>query len=739
MSLLRARQRRGIGGAPPPTPSNRLPIEGWSSNLTTPSYYGGVYPFINLCRSGGGFYSETGGVTFDAVTGHIASLPNGASANLNVILDLDDQFGYFPPGTYIATTASGAYCEVSFPAGSTGVSGISQGTNSGSPTAQFTQADLGSDPYDIWLRVHVKNNTGSTINNITDLYVGKSSLKASHDAGEIFDPIYLADLAGVKCLKFSDWTGMNSSDFGPNITQYSQLPTEANMRWSPVVPYSVCAKLCKAVGAVHWFNVPLCYDTFSFDAAVAGNLFTTHAQADNSVCPHNLSVNDRIIFWGYNMRDAPHPSSFEAATIYYVKTVPSASTFTASATLGGATKTVNENWTSAGYGNAREVTKLYDPATLWDPIVAAIYAADPDATVAAHCGLEKWNSSVPYSLNVMQQIFSAPAGSRLNAAAGAAYWQAKLFKSVEAVFARDMCYRLGDGQTANFGAMGGSYTYTIPTGEGLPGEGQQWMDIIDGDAIAPYVNPSPDGTATDWYPAHVVANGGATWSNATWDSYWTLGVTRWASLVASYVASAHALKPGLPIYTYEAGQQFAQFQGLPGFAAATVSIGSPCVVSRSDIDPDTGLVYPHGTIAGLPVKFATTGALPTGLPSGVSVFVKTVLDARTFTVCATQGGAAINTSGSQSGTHSYTWVTSEYPAMYVNWFTYLQSANFGAVITDYIQRAFKDNGLQNYNQYKDAGWSYNATFGQMYAWGFKRAHGFADNAYSAAVKAADLP
>lgn len=73
--------------------------------------------------------------------------------------------------------------------------------------------------------------------------------------------------------------------------------------------------------------------------------------------------------------------------------------------------------------------------------------------------------------------------------------------------------------------------------------------------------------------------------------------------------------------------------------AITVSIASPGVVT----DPT------HGLVATDQVILTWTGSAPTGLVSGNTYFVKTVLTTDTYTVSATSGGAVINTSGSQSG------------------------------------------------------------------------------------------
>jgi Flp pilus assembly protein TadG len=78
----------------------------------------------------------------------------------------------------------------------------------------------------------------------------------------------------------------------------------------------------------------------------------------------------------------------------------------------------------------------------------------------------------------------------------------------------------------------------------------------------------------------------------------------------------------------------------------------------------------HGVSVGNPVVFTTTGALPTGITANTIYFVRTVPSSSTFTVAATSGGAPIFitsagsgthtlhrlivTSGTQSGTHTYT-------------------------------------------------------------------------------------
>lgn len=84
----------------------------------------------------------------------------------------------------------------------------------------------------------------------------------------------------------------------------------------------------------------------------------------------------------------------------------------------------------------------------------------------------------------------------------------------------------------------------------------------------------------------------------------------------------------------------------PSVATVTVTIAAPGIFT------DTA----HGLAANTPVKFTTTGALPTGLVAGTTYYVKTVVSVDTYSVSATAGGSAITTTGTQSGVHTRTTV-----------------------------------------------------------------------------------
>lgn len=93
-------------------------------------------------------------------------------------------------------------------------------------------------------------------------------------------------------------------------------------------------------------------------------------------------------------------------------------------------------------------------------------------------------------------------------------------------------------------------------------------------------------------------------------------------------------------------------------ATCTMTIASPAVVTKVG----------HGYAAGDKILFRTTGALPTGVTAGTVYYVLAAgLGADDFSFSATDGGAAVNTSGSQSGTHTLVSVldTFTYACQYV--------------------------------------------------------------------------
>lgn len=79
----------------------------------------------------------------------------------------------------------------------------------------------------------------------------------------------------------------------------------------------------------------------------------------------------------------------------------------------------------------------------------------------------------------------------------------------------------------------------------------------------------------------------------------------------------------------------------PSLGSTTITIASPAVFTRSN----------HGLADGQLAYLTTTGALPTGLTANTRYFVRNATST-TFNLSTTLAGSLINTSGTQSGTHT---------------------------------------------------------------------------------------
>ena len=91
--------------------------------------------------------------------------------------------------------------------------------------------------------------------------------------------------------------------------------------------------------------------------------------------------------------------------------------------------------------------------------------------------------------------------------------------------------------------------------------------------------------------------------------------------------------------------QFEAYSDFVGARTITIALGTPGIITRAA----------HGLQPGYQIVLATTGALPTGLTAGVEYYVQSDgFTANSFRLSTAKRGVAINATGSQSGTHSYT-------------------------------------------------------------------------------------
>lgn len=135
---------------------------------------------------------------------------------------------------------------------------------------------------------------------------------------------------------------------------------------------------------------------------------------------------------------------------------------------------------------------------------------------------------------------------------------------------------------------------------------------------------------------------------ATIDIDHTLNTMYWVVLGGNRIFTLSNVIAGKPIIL-DIGQDGTGSRTVTWFATkavtATLTIASPCVVT-SNLDIPTAT----------PIILTTTGALPTGLTASTRYYwirQSTTTGNLATTIANAQAGTAINTSGSQSGTHTF--------------------------------------------------------------------------------------
>ena len=134
------------------------------------------------------------------------------------------------------------------------------------------------------------------------------------------------------------------------------------------------------------------------------------------------------------------------------------------------------------------------------------------------------------------------------------------------------------------------------------------------------------------YQVPLTGWGGGTWGSGTWGNgtQTQVGMQLWSQ--ANFGEDLVYGPRGQGIYYWNANIGYSPIQ-------ITISIDTP-----GEITLPAGFSFPDGTA----LTLTSTGALPTGLTVGQVYFVVNSTGG-TFNLSATLGGAAINTSGSQSG------------------------------------------------------------------------------------------
>jgi hypothetical protein len=168
-------------------------------------------------------------------------------------------------------------------------------------------------------------------------------------------------------------------------------------------------------------------------------------------------------------------------------------------------------------------------------------------------------------------------------------------------------------------------------------------------ATATFTVPSTTGITTGT-PVQFTTGGALPTGLIASTKYYARDVTATTFKVSATIGGAAITLSGTQSGTHTAYWNIYSVFGFPTATASNktggrvpfypaISIANPAVVTSTS----------HGLANGRRVIFQTTGALPTGITANTVYFVINAA-ANTFQISATSGGAAIATSGTQSGT-----------------------------------------------------------------------------------------
>lgn len=208
------------------------------------------FPFLDIMKQArpwmaGGLGLDFGGLQsggyLDA-NGWPTSIPDGAY-DVQTVWDV-------PPGT---AGAEGPWVLTWEGEGTLSINGV-EVTSSSAHRIEFT--NTGADSFFLSISSTDPNDNG---NYIKDIHIVPARYEALADAGEIFNPDWLALIDDVRQVRFMDWMETNGStqvDWAdrPNVDSFSYMSGFGRGTYG--VPVEVMVQLANKIGADAWFNMP---------------------------------------------------------------------------------------------------------------------------------------------------------------------------------------------------------------------------------------------------------------------------------------------------------------------------------------------------------------------------------------------------------------------------------------------------------------------------------------------------
>jgi len=479
-------------------------------NLDWP--YGSCYTsfFTDLMKQTSGFNLPAGAARDS--NGWPINVSGGSSILMFIWSGLALPGAAFRPGTYkarmdAAHAAAGWTCQF-VDARSSGIAAV--GPRAATATVTVTNLGADGDYSGLTLNLNVYAPPSGGPYNLSGLQIFKQEHEAWLDSGtyySIFDPDFLADMTGVKCIRVKDWLGTDISalNYDQGSSQFirnksgpcsvADLPSEASRTWQMPssaqfaywqgartawggqVPYSVCAKLARYLNCTLMMTFPLMHDMVSYDAFASTDIFRAYG--------HGYQDGDVIVL----RSTVPTASGgLSPWTKYYARDVVAGVSFKLARTLGGAAiditadSIISDQYTQLAY-------KLYsesDTQTFYNAIAAQMFAVAPGIDIISDVGNENWNVPQPYGWDQCAYCLTNQTSNR-NAGSGYAWALMRAWKAIETYYPREQHIRQFSGQQAFFaGLCTDGYNYIDATLY----SGAKLANLIDAHCNAPYITGS---------------------------------------------------------------------------------------------------------------------------------------------------------------------------------------------------------------------------------------------------------
>lgn len=525
----------------------------------------------------------------------------------------------------------------------------------------------------------------------------EARFEAKLDAGEIWNPDYVERVrfaSGI--IRFMDQMCTNNNR--ATLT-YASFPTEAYYNWSSDpppstpgilggIPISAIWKLANITGSKPWINIPNVLGTYKTGVitgvtnanpavvSAPGHKFVngdqvipyrafgllksaTVTMTIASPCvvtwtAHGLPVNSPVFFTGGTL-----PTGITASVNYYVVAAGLLTdSFQVSATPGGAA--VNTSGTQSGThtGTSTINRSIFTVANAVANTSFELSGAGSDTTALSAYGGSGWLTS-PYDLSRVTTEVTSLATAMKNNVINAStiyeylneHWNT-IFDGAHWLLAQsENTSFANEDYTKMYGYLAAHCMKTIRDVYGAANR-SRWKGILGSQTANSGVSSNAIAGAnqyiTDNAPTLVLT-----------DLFDDLAITGYF---------------GSPFFDNS------------GSSTITMTIASPCVVTQGF----------HGRLANNPVKFSTTGALPTGIVAGTIYFLVNVTTS-TYQIAATPGGAAINTSGSQSGAHSAVYCFADLSRQWMNDSTSRFNSGLEPTKYSYFNRIVNEDTLDGRN------------------------------------------